>query len=393
MPAKRIAQSLLLPEQRLLDAKQVRKGIVEIYVEKTSEMEVCPKCATPSTSVYDRRWVCVRDEPLRARTVLLYIRKRRFLCKSCRRPFTEPVQGIRKYGRTTERYRKAVLNACERFSDLKSVQKVFRCSAGYLFRTLYAELERRLKMFLLQWPRELGIDEHFFRRKGPRREFVTMVVDMKGRRLMEVVEGKRVSDLRVALEHIPGRERVHWIALDLAAPYKTFCQEFFPEAQLVADKFHVLRLLNPAINRARKAITGDIRSVPLRRWLLRPGRKLLREDRARLLNWLREHPELNQLYHAKESMHGFYRIRNRKRAAKVLTKITDTLALSDVPELKTFRRTLMTWRKEILAYFERRSVTNARTEGFNGKAKLVKRRAYGFRSFRNYRLRLLNACC
>jgi transposase len=49
------------------------------------------------------------------------------------------------------------------------------------------------------------------------------------------------------------------------------------------------------------------------------------------------------------------------------------------------------WKEEILAYFYTR-LTNGRTEGFNNKAKLVKRRAYGYRSFRNYRLRLLNAC-
>ena len=59
--------------------------------------------------------------------------------------------------------------------------------------------------------------------------------------------------------------------------------------------------------------------------------------------------------------------------------------------LRTLRRTLVYWRKEILAYFYCR-LTNARTEGFNGKAKLVIRRAYGDKSFRSYRLRLLNSC-
>ena len=51
----------------------------------------------------------------------------------------------------------------------------------------------------------------------------------------------------------------------------------------------------------------------------------------------------------------------------------------------------MRWRIEILEHF-RTGLTNGRTEGFNNKAKLVKKRAYGYRSFRNYRLRLLNAC-
>ena len=88
---------------------------------------------------------------------------------------------------------------------------------------------------------------------------------------------------------------------------------------------------------------------------------------------------------------SLYRIRGRDRASQVLTTLTDQLAASPLPELQTFRRTLMRWRKEILAYFGT-GLTNGRTEGFNNKAKLVKKRAYGYRSFRNYRLRLLNAC-
>ena len=51
----------------------------------------------------------------------------------------------------------------------------------------------------------------------------------------------------------------------------------------------------------------------------------------------------------------------------------------------------MRWRGEVLVYWRTRA-TNGMTEGFNCKAKLVKRRAYGYRSFTNYRLRLLNAC-
>lgn len=67
------------------------------------------------------------------------------------------------------------------------------------------------------------------------------------------------------------------------------------------------------------------------------------------------------------------------------------MAGSNLPEIKTLRRTLLRWRHEILEYF-RTKLTNARTEGFNGVAKLVKKRAYGYRRFENYRLKLLQAC-
>lgn len=71
--------------------------------------------------------------------------------------------------------------------------------------------------------------------------------------------------------------------------------------------------------------------------------------------------------------------------------MTDTMASSTVKEIKTLRRTLLRWAYPILAYFKY-GLTIGRTEGFNNKAKLVIKRAYGYKSFENYRLRLLNAC-
>jgi hypothetical protein len=60
--------------------------------------------------------------------------RNRFSCKVCAKPFTEPVPGIRKGARFTERFKRAVLWACETFSDLKAVRKTFRCSAGFVYR-------------------------------------------------------------------------------------------------------------------------------------------------------------------------------------------------------------------------------------------------------------------
>jgi transposase len=79
------------------------------------------------------------------------------------------------------------------------------------------------------------------------------------------------------------------------------------------------------------------------------------------------------------------------RATHALRNLAQQWAASLQPEIQTLRRTLLRWKHEWLAYFDT-GITNGRTEGFNLKAKLVKRRAFGYRSFRNYRLRLLNAC-
>ncbi len=394
MPGSNLVRRLLLPELELTASwYRPSQSTTHLEAQKKSPMEVCPRCATPSTSTYDHRTVKLKDAPLRDKAVVLSIRKRRFSCKPCGRPFTEPVPGVRKGCRSTERYKRSVLWACENFSDLKAVRTAYRCSSGFVYRTLYEQLELKRRQRLYPWPRVVGIDEHFFRRHpvfgSP--EFVSVLVDFKGRRLMEVVQGKSSAQLEAALGHIPGRLNVRFVVLDMSDGFKSFARSFFPHAELVADKFHVLRLLSPAINRRRRLITGDVRTLPVRRLLLRNGFHLRPGQRFLLNRWLQLHPELNEVYRVKEALHTLYRTRGWGRAGAALTRLTDELARSVLPELRTLRRTLMKWRTEILAYFAT-GLTNGRTEGFNNKAKVVKRRAYGYRSFRNYRLRLLSAC-
>ena len=393
MSEESLIRALLLPELSLVSFRRVpHSRLIEVVARKVPKDEYCPRCATRSTTGYDRRRVRLKDEPFRGLRVWLIVEKRRLLCKPCGKVFTEPLEWARKGFRHTRRYAYAALRACKRYSDLSHVPRDFKCSAGWLYSTLYEQLELERRTRLYPWPAKVGIDEHFFRcGKHGFRDFDTVVVDQKNRRLMEVVEGRTSGDLEEALSHIPGRENVRTVAIDMSDPYKSFARRFFPNAVIVADKFHVLRLLSPAINRHRKAITGDKRTNPIRRLLLRNGRDLDPTSRWALRTWLAPHPALRALYETKERLASFYRIRSYEQAARVFTALTDSLAHAEVAELQTFRRTLMRWRNEVLAYFRTRA-TNGMTEGFNGKAKLVKRRAYGYRSFRNYRLRLLNAC-
>jgi transposase len=384
---------LLLPDLRLLKHRRADEGGVLLFAEKTSEFEVCPRCASPSRSTYDHRWVKLRDDPIRADAIYMLVRKRRFFCQPCQRPFTEPIDGVRKGYRTTERFRKRLLWACEHFSDLKAVRRAYRCSSALLHRVLYEQLELRRRTRQYPWPLKVGIDEHLFKHDARlnQRRFVTMIVDHKNKRLMEVVEGKEGAVLRAALAHIPGRENVRWVALDLSDSYRAFARDFFPNAQLVADKFHVLRLITPAIHRYIKQLNLGRDALPLYKLLRRNPCKLSPDLRWRVRCWLADKPALRELWAIKEAMNRIYRIRGHRRAKLAWTRLTDAMAHSLLPEVLTLRATLVRWRHEILAYFVCR-LTNARTEGYNGKAKLVLRRAYGYRSFDNYRLRLLNAC-
>lgn len=391
-PADATESFILLPELKLISVWNPQRFRNHYRCEKVSTFEVCPKCATKSSSVHDRRWVKVIDHPIRGSGVYLEVLKRRFRCPNCKSVFTEPLHGVRKGFRTTERFRRGLRWACENFADLKKVERAFRCSSWLVYKVFYEQLELRAKQREYPWPKTIGIDEHSVKRNKTtkRKDFATLIVDYTNDRIFEVGDGKTADGLKFQFDRIEGRENVKNVVLDLCDPFKKFAREMFPNARLVADKFHVLRLLTPSLNVRRKEITGDQRSNPVRKLLLRNGKDLEYFERRALHAWLDFHPVVKEVYFYKEALHRFYRINGLNKASRALTHLTDQMAHSKLKEIKTLRKTLMKWRNEILAYFETK-LTNGKTEGYNRLAKGLQYRAFGYRSVKNYRLRLLNA--
>lgn len=394
MPIKRLAQNFLLPELILINAFKSSKRGITILAQKSSDFEVCPKCAAKSSKVHDRRWVKSKDAPHRGLLVYFKILKRRFRCPKCKSVFTEPIPGIKKSARVTQRFEKNVLWACENFADLKKVRKAHDCGYKLIYRCFYNQLGLKQKQRdKTPWPKTIGIDEHGFskdKRRGAR-NFATLVVDYNNKKPRELIEGKSHAAMLQGLAHIPGRENVKNVVIDLSDSYKGFVRKFFPNAKIVADKFHVLRLITPALNKKRINTTGDKRKHWVRKLLLRNRRELDFEQRIELDFWLKSNPQVKELYLTKEKLHTLYSCRGLGKARRSLHNLTKWLEKSQLKELQRLRRTLLKWSEEILRYFSTK-ITNARTEAFNNRAKLVQRQAYGFKRFENYRLKFLNVC-
>ncbi len=398
MPYQRLARFLLLPELSLINHQRTsyqRDGlgldVLEVVKDRPS-CEVCPKCATPATSYYDKRKCVVKDEPLRSSQVKLVIHKHRWWCKKCKKPFTEPVPGILPRRKTTQRLRKAIQLACENFSDLSKVRENFQCSSALVYKILYEQLELKWREYQYDWPKIVGIDEHFYRRYMGHSEFATIFTDLCNFRVKELCDGKSGAKLLTQLESHPGRLRVEVVCIDLATGYRRFSKAYFPNASIVADKFHVLKLLTPAIFKELRLITGRNVKRIAKKHLLTPSWKIKDYfERNALWEKLQEFPKLNELYWWKEHIHRFYRTRGHARAQNALEVTIRQMRESKLPEIQTLAKTLSQWSEEVTNYFKHR-VTNGPTEGFNNIAKLVQRRAFGYKSFRNYRLRVLNAC-
>ena len=391
MSEKILSQLVFLPEVKVKDLRYER-GVHYFDLDKNNAYEVCPRCATVSHTRYDCRVVMIKDSQIRGKHCYLVVKKRRFWCKECKRPFTEPLAGVRKGYRTTSRYRQEVFQACLNYTNLKQVRKDYRCSNGFIYKVLYErlELERRKRQY--SWPKTVGIDEHSFgKTQYGNTRFVTMVTDYNNRCLKELVDGKTMSDLHNGLNYIPGRENVKNAVMDMSTTFKNFSKLHFPNAKIIADKFHVVRLLHPAINKKRISVTGDVRKNPIRKLLLKNGYDLSYVQRYAVTRWLEQNPDIREIYQYKEAIHRLYRTKGINKAEYALSNLITRMKSSSLAEIKTTANTLNQWKNEIINYFENR-ITNARTEGFNNKAKLVKRMAYGYKNFSNYRLRLLNAC-
>lgn len=387
-----LAQGLLGDELRFLSAKSYRFGRIWEAEKIRQAFEICPKCATPSRVRCGRVSVLVREESIRRQALWLRIFKHRYLCKRCRKPFTEPTPGVWPKRRTTQRFRRHLAWAAVQMTDLSRVRRENGVSTGLLYKVFYEQCAIKLRERECQsWPDVIGIDEHFFRRKNRITEFATLITDIRKRRVFELVHGKTTKGLIDQLQHIPGRENVKVVVMDMSDTYRAFVKLLFPNALIVADKFHVLRLMSPALIKARRMIHGHRKQLRYRRLVLSNERELNYDLRYELWRYLEQHPKLQELHRIKERLHEFYRTKGFKRAVQGFRKLLFHLETSTLEEAKRLRRTLEHWRDAILLYFEKR-YTNAMTEAFNGRAKLLQRRASGYRSFKNYRLRVLTAC-
>jgi transposase len=392
MPWERLSRSILGAELKLISTRQHRKGYLWEVEKLRKGPEICPKCAQPSTSRYGVVQVTVRQENLWGLPLWFKIKKHRYLCKTCRKPFTEPVPGVMPRMKTTQRYRKSLLSACQLFKNLSKVRREYRCSSSLVYKVLYEQLEIKLRERKgALWPTVVGIDEHFFTRRRGWTEFVTVFTDLKKRKMFEMVEGKDKKSILQQVEAIPGRERVQVVVIDLSNGYRSLVRELFPNARIVADKFHALRLITPSLIKTRKEIQGFKQDMRMRRLLLKNRKNLDYDLRFEVDKYLKEHPKLDAIYRTKERLHELYRCKGIDRGYQSMIRLVSDLEKSPYEEIQRLKNTLKNWGEEILNYFEL-GYTNALTEALNRTAKLVQANAYGYKSFRNYRLRTLSAC-
>jgi transposase len=240
-------------------------------------------------------------------------------------------------------------------------------------------------------PRVLGIDEHFFTR---RRGYATSFVDLKNHKVFDVVLGRSEPSLRRYLQHLPGRDRVQVIVMDLSETYRSIARRYFPQATIVADRFHVIRLVNQHFLKVWQQHDPEgRRNRGLLSLMRRHAWHLSDEQQSNLRRYLGGLPVLEARYDAKQRLIRFLLLKalNARTARARLPGFLELIEQLQASPLHRLARTLTSWLEPIVAMW-RFSRNNGITEGFHTKMEMMSRRAYGFRNFENYRLRVLTHC-
>jgi len=355
----------------------------------------CVHCNSSHLRVKDSFFRQVKHESIGYRNTILRFKSHKFFCKNCHRYFNQQFPGILKYQRATEKLRQQVFREHTEGVSQTDLARRFKLGKSTVERWFHAfyHLQNQYRLYQ-HWPRVLGIDEHFFCKK---QRFATTFCDLTKQRIFDVVKGRNASDLLPFLQTLPGRERVKVVCIDLSTTYRHLIKKYFPNALIVSDRFHVLRLVEHAFMQTCHRIIPELKYQRGVLSMLRTRPENLSEYKNdKLQHFLRQNPAIQALYDFKEQL--FILLKNKHQTARkckqlipeFLDMITQ-LKKSIFEPLVRLGKTLYKWREEI-ARMWRFTKSNGITEGFHRKMKLIQRRAYGFRNFENYRLRVKVLC-
>ena len=385
--------------------------VTTVHVESVRRPVGCPTCGSVA-QLKDWATVVLVDLPVYGRPTRLAWRKRRMECPDddcTTRSWTEEDDRIASARQllTTRAARWATFQVGRHARSVSEVATELGCAWHTVNATVVAYGEALLEADVdrfgaVQRPRpRRGADGAA--RDLPDPAVSTQLVDVARGQLLDVVPGRSsASPMAWLAEQGPGfRDGIVYGTLDLSGPYRRVFELMTPKATLVADPFHVLRHANTKLDECRRRVQNETlghrgrKSDPLsrgRRLLTKAKERLGDKGQEKLAGLLRAgdpNGDVATVWQAKEAVRELYAHADAELALEWVTQLGRDLQDADYPiEARSLGRTLIRWRHQIAAWHEAH-VTNGPTEAVNNLIKRVKRAAFGFTSFRNYRIRSL----
>lgn len=232
---------------------------------------------------------------------------------------------------------------------------------------------------------KIGIDETSFK-KG--HKYVTIVADIEKSKVMYVCEGKDSSTLtrfnKDLINHGGKPTMIRSISCDMSPAFINGISSEFPDAKITFDKFHVMKMMNEAVDEVRKQEQSTIKELKNSKylWLKNEG-NLSEKQKERFLALKNQKLKTVRAYNVKLSLQEFWDSKNRKEATQYLKKWYFWATHSRITPITEAANTVKKHWDGILNYFDSK-ITNGILEGINSIVQLQKRNARGFKNIQYF---------
>lgn len=355
----------------------------------------CPSCGGETALVNQYKTRRVRDLDISGKEVWLHLRLGQYTCVPCNRHFHSPCDWLLPGKRYTKRQAKWVFELCgkQAFSEAgalvnmhaKTVERLYYEQAG-------AQLQLRKRY---QEVRKLGIDE-VSNRKG-KKDYICVLVDLDRGIELDILPNRKKSTLEAHFKQLGEGfcAQIEVVCCDMWKPYIEVAKTCFPQAELVIDRFHVVKSLNEVLDQFRK----ELRRKSPEEEVFQPIKWLLFKKPACLGDTQKDQVEkalsqswkLDELYTLRNSFNAIFDLaKDPMDCEHQLSYWIEHAQQIAYPPLDKFLKTLKNWMKPISAFATCRT-TNAVTEGLNNYLRYFKRISFGLPNFEHMRIRVLMA--
>jgi transposase len=361
---------------------------IQAHRQRLARCSICGRSASTYDHLEQRSWQHVA--PWRIPTTFFYT-PRRVRCQ---------VHGVRveamPWNEGKRPWTQAMMIFLARWArrlSWKETAEAFDVSWDAVYRSVAWIVQWGLSYRILEGIQAIGLDELHWSKGKQSRNFLTLIyqVDEGFRRLLWVGLRRTERSLRQGFKTL-GADVVAGIRVvvsDMWRPYLAVVRKHLPKAVQILDRFHLTALLNKAVDQVRRresyALRGRTAGQRLKktRWLLlRRHARVRGKARERLAALLHSKLRTARAWMLKEAFAHFWTY-HHPRWAKTFLDAWITRALrSRLTPLRKVAQTLRTHEPLILNWFAWKKVfSSAAVEGLNNKARVVTRRAYGFRRF------------
>lgn len=350
---------------------------------------VCSSCRRPGP-VYDHQPNPRRFEfvPLWGLTVYFVYRMRRVACPTCGRVVVEHVPWGDGKHQTTTTYRWFLANWAKRLS-WQEVAVVFNTSWQTVFRSVQYAVCWGIANDTWKNVVSIGIDEIAWQ-KG--HKYLTLVYQIdEGRKRLLFIAQERTKEALHRFFDLMSKEQIsqlRFVVSDMWQNYLEVVRERAGEAVHILDRFHVMKKLNEALDQVRRDESRKLKAdghepvLKKTRWcLLKREENLTQKQAVTLKQLLRHNLKTVRAWLMKDDFQHFWEYRSPAWAGRFLDEWVTRALRSRLDPMKKVARSLRAHRELLLNWFDARGTMSAGVvEGFNGKAKLTMKKAYGYRT-------------